>query len=106
MREPPDPLRHSFDMNLDQTPEQEAELSRLTQNLKMVQREAFSAVGEEQIETATRRQNEAQEAIDNHWRKIAAEQVEGAADEFKLWLYWCEICGERSEVRVELSDDR
>jgi len=102
MREPPDPLRHSFHMNLDQTPAEIAEFKRLDQRRKDAEQRACLAMGAEQIETATREQIEAHAALEDYWRHLAARQVEGADQELRDWLDWTMAGGKRHSVDVGL----
>lgn len=105
MREPPDPLRHSQDMNLDLDDGEEAELAGLTRSLKNAQKRGFLVGSQEQGETSSREQIEAQDAIDEFWRRVAATQVDGAGDELRAWHAWRDAGGRREEVRIKLKAD-
>jgi hypothetical protein len=101
-REPPDPLRHSFSMNLDQTPAEVAEFERLDRRRKDAEQCACMAMGAEQIETASREQDEAHAALEDYWRHLAARQVDGADQELRDYLDWVASGGKRHSVTVEL----
>ena len=103
MREPPDPLRHASSMNLDTDDSEDKELRALTSRLRDAQRRGFYVGSEEQGETASREQVEAQEAIDDFWRRVAARQVDGAGNELKAWNAWRDSGGRKLTVRVDLN---
>jgi hypothetical protein len=88
-------------MNLDLDEGEEAQLDELERKLKTAQKEASLAEGEEQEQTATRRQIETQEAIDDFWRVVAATQLPGVGDELRAWNAWRAAGGKRVEARAE-----
>lgn len=103
MREPPDPLRFSYEMNLDLDGEQTRTLKRLEAAHAAAVGRACRTASDEQAETATREQHEALEAIDDFWREVAAAQLDGVREELTAWREWKAAGGRRHQVRVEFT---
>ena len=90
---------------VEEDDDEEAELAGLTRGLKNAQKRGFLVGSQEQGETSSREQIEAQDAIDEFWRRVAATQVDGAGDELRAWHSWRDAGGSRAEVRIKLKAD-
>jgi hypothetical protein len=90
-REPPDPLRHSRNMNFTETREQ-------VKHRRQLERAMAHADGH-------RAGQAAEDALNDYWRELAAAQDEEAAAELVEWRAWHKVHGDqRRVVRVDFGD--